>query len=114
MWPAVLIGWLSRQEREALAYLIEENRVLRAQLGGRRLRFTDEVHDRLGLSSRADSRFHSACGRSIYAADRADTDHGRCGDLSRADLRPDTKWSGPVREWLCEAGIRIVRRADDL
>jgi hypothetical protein len=33
MWFAVLIGWLDRQEREALAYLIEENRVLRAQLG---------------------------------------------------------------------------------
>jgi hypothetical protein len=31
MWLAVLIGWLDRQEREALAYLIEENRVLRAQ-----------------------------------------------------------------------------------
>jgi hypothetical protein len=30
MWLAILIGWLDRQEREALAYLIEENRVLRA------------------------------------------------------------------------------------
>jgi len=37
MWLAVVLGWLDRQEREALAYLIEENRVLRAQLGGRRL-----------------------------------------------------------------------------
>jgi hypothetical protein len=34
----VLTGWLERREREALAYLIEENRVLRRQLGGRRLR----------------------------------------------------------------------------
>jgi len=33
---------LDRQEREALAYLIEENRVLRAQLGSRRLRLTDD------------------------------------------------------------------------
>jgi threonine dehydratase len=30
-------GWLNRREREMLAYLIEENRVLRRQLGGRRL-----------------------------------------------------------------------------
>jgi hypothetical protein len=29
----VIIGWLDRREREALAYLIEENRVLRKQLG---------------------------------------------------------------------------------
>ena len=28
----VLTGWLARREREALAYLIEENRLLRRQL----------------------------------------------------------------------------------
>jgi putative transposase len=37
-----IVGWLDRREREALAYLIEENRVLRRQLGGRRLRLTDD------------------------------------------------------------------------
>ena len=31
----VLTGWLDRREREAIAYLIEENRLLRRQLGGR-------------------------------------------------------------------------------
>jgi putative transposase len=46
---AVLIGWLDRQEREALAYLIEENRILRAQLGGRRLRLTDDDRRRLAV-----------------------------------------------------------------
>src|SRR5262249_57183346 len=30
MWLAVLSGWLDRQEREALGYLYEENRVLQA------------------------------------------------------------------------------------
>jgi hypothetical protein len=30
---AVLTGWLDRQERQALAYLMDENRVLRRQLG---------------------------------------------------------------------------------
>jgi hypothetical protein len=29
----VLTGWLGRREREAIAYLIEENRLLRRQLG---------------------------------------------------------------------------------
>jgi hypothetical protein len=29
---------VDRQERDALAYLVEENRILRAQLDGRRLR----------------------------------------------------------------------------
>ena len=35
-----LTGWLERRERETIAYLIEENRLLRRQLGGRRLRLT--------------------------------------------------------------------------
>src|SRR5688500_5840199 len=44
-------SWLDQREREVLAYLIEENRVLRRQLGGRRLRLTDE--DRRKLAARA-------------------------------------------------------------
>ena len=43
----VLTGWLDRREREAIAYLIEENRLLRRQLGGRRLRLTDDDRRRL-------------------------------------------------------------------
>ena len=46
-----LTSWLDRREREMLAYLIEENRVLRRQLGGRRLRLTDD--DRRKLPARA-------------------------------------------------------------
>jgi hypothetical protein len=37
----VLTGCLDRQERQALAYVMEENRVLRRQLGQQRLQFTD-------------------------------------------------------------------------
>src|SRR5262245_18024931 len=47
----VLTGWLDRREREALAYLIEENRLLRRQLGGKCLRLTDD--DRRRLAARA-------------------------------------------------------------
>jgi hypothetical protein len=43
----VLTGWLERREREAIAYLIEENRLLRRQLGERRLRLTDDHRRRL-------------------------------------------------------------------
>ena len=45
----VLTGWLERREREALAYLIEENRLLRQQLSGRRLRLTDDDRRRLAM-----------------------------------------------------------------
>jgi transposase InsO family protein len=44
-----ITGWLDRREREALAYLVEENRLLRRQLGGRRLRFTDDDRRRLAM-----------------------------------------------------------------
>src|SRR5712692_71723 len=40
-------GWWSDQRQEAVAYLIEENRILRAQLRGRRVRLTDEDRRRL-------------------------------------------------------------------
>jgi hypothetical protein len=46
-----LTGWLDRRERDVVAYLIEENRLLRRQLGGRRLRLTDD--DRRQLADRA-------------------------------------------------------------
>jgi hypothetical protein len=44
-------GWLDDRERQVLAYLIEENRVLRRQVGRRRLRLTDQ--DRRTLAARA-------------------------------------------------------------
>jgi len=44
-----IIGWLDHREREALAYLIEENRLLRRQVGGRRLRLTDDDRRRLAI-----------------------------------------------------------------
>ena len=48
---SVLTGWLDCREREAIGYLIEENRLLRRQLCGRRLRLTDD--DRRRLAARA-------------------------------------------------------------
>lgn len=47
----VLTGWLDRREREAVGYLIEENRLLRRQLGTGRPRLTDD--DRRRLAARA-------------------------------------------------------------
>jgi hypothetical protein len=35
-------GWMNQQQQHAIEYLREENRILRAQLGSRRLRLTDD------------------------------------------------------------------------
>jgi hypothetical protein len=47
----VLTGWPNSQEREAIGYLIAENRLLRRQLRGQRLHLTDD--DRRRLAARA-------------------------------------------------------------
>ncbi len=44
---AVLAGWASQRQQDALEYLREENRVLREQLAGRRIRYTDDQRRRL-------------------------------------------------------------------
>jgi transposase InsO family protein len=46
---AAMFGWLDRRQRDTVAYLIEENGILRAQLQGRRLRLTDGERRRLAV-----------------------------------------------------------------
>ena len=47
-----LAGWINQQQREVIDYLQEENRVLREQLGPRRLRFTDDQRVRLAAKAK--------------------------------------------------------------
>jgi len=42
-----VVGWVSREQQRTIEYLIEENRVLKEQLGGRRLRLTNGQRRRL-------------------------------------------------------------------
>jgi transposase InsO family protein len=44
---AMLAGWIQRHQQQVITYLQAENRVLKAQLGGRRLRLTDTDRRRL-------------------------------------------------------------------
>ena len=44
---AMVAGWLQRHQQQVITYLLEENRVLKSQLGGRRLRLTDTERRRL-------------------------------------------------------------------
>jgi hypothetical protein len=39
-------GWVHREQAATIAYLVEENRVLKEQLRGRRLRLTDDQRRR--------------------------------------------------------------------
>jgi hypothetical protein len=44
---AMVAGWLQRHQQQVISYLLEENRVLKAHLGARRLRLTDPERRRL-------------------------------------------------------------------
>ncbi len=52
----VFAGWVNRRQLEVIDYLKEENRILREQLHGRRLRFTDEQRRRLAVRGKAVGR----------------------------------------------------------
>src|SRR5215471_6713731 len=43
----MIAGWMQRHQQQVITYLIEENRVLKAHLGGRRLHLTDTERRRL-------------------------------------------------------------------
>src|SRR5215831_6366499 len=46
---AMVAGWLQRHQQQVITYLLEENRVLKAHLGGSRLRLTDTERRRLAV-----------------------------------------------------------------
>jgi len=49
---ASVAGWMNQRQGEVLEYLIEENRVLREQLKGRKLRLTDDQRRRLAAKGK--------------------------------------------------------------
>ncbi len=48
----IIAGWVNRGQQDVIEYLQTENRVLREQLGGRRLRFTDGQRRRLAAKAK--------------------------------------------------------------
>ncbi len=49
---ATFAGWVSRQQAQTIDYLREENRVLKEQLRGKRIRLTDEQRRRLAAKGK--------------------------------------------------------------
>jgi hypothetical protein len=45
-------GWMNQRQQQRIEYLREENRVLREQLGERRLRFNDDQRRRLAVRAK--------------------------------------------------------------
>ncbi|MHC4493116.1 MAG: IS3 family transposase, partial [Planctomycetota bacterium] len=49
---AGLAGWVNRHQQDVIAYLVEENRVLKQQLRGKRLRLSDDQRRRLAAKAK--------------------------------------------------------------
>jgi hypothetical protein len=47
-----LAGWMNQHQQQLIQYLIEENRVLREQIGDRRMRFNDDQRRRLAAKAK--------------------------------------------------------------
>ena len=50
---ATFAGWVNRHQAQVVDYLVEENRALKEQLGGRRLRLTDDQRRQLAVKGKA-------------------------------------------------------------
>jgi hypothetical protein len=47
-----IAGWMNRQQQAVIDYLMEENRVLKDQLEGKRLRLTNQERIRLAVKAK--------------------------------------------------------------
>jgi putative transposase len=47
-----LVGWMNQHQQQVLEYPLEENRVLREQIGSRRMRFNDDQRRRLAVKAK--------------------------------------------------------------
>ena len=64
-----MAGWVNRHQQAGIDYVLEENRVLRAQLRGKRLRLSDNERRRLAVKAKALGRKALAQVASIVTPD---------------------------------------------
>src|SRR6187399_225377 len=83
-------GWMNQHQLIAIDYLREENRILREQLGARRLRFTDNQRRRLTAKAKG-------LGRKLLAEfAKIVTPENFAGMASQTD-RSQIRWERQVR-----------------
>ena len=85
---ATFAGWVTRNQAQVNDYLVEENRVLKEQLGGRRLRLTDTQRSRLAAKGKILGRRLLAKVATIVTPDTILAWHRRLiADRGEMDLR---------------------------
>src|SRR5215467_13975709 len=95
-------GWMNQRQQQVIEYLVEENRVLREQLGCRRLRFTDSQRRRIAAKAKRLGREGSRSGRhNRDSGDIADmASEADCAEIRRqrpSKARPATDFNGDYK-----------------
>src|SRR5438094_10544094 len=97
-------GWMNERQQQAIEYLREENRVLREQLGDRRVRFNDDQRRRLAVRAKGLGRKLLAEVASLVTPDTLLAWHRKLiaekydGHNQRGPGRPRTRkeWQGRI------------------
>jgi hypothetical protein len=95
-------GWINQRQQHVIDYLVEENRVLREQIGARRMRFTDEQRCRLATRAKEERG-------AVWAVAR------RTAGMSQSFMSPLR--SGTAEEWprrTEDSGSKATRPADSM
>lgn len=109
----LLIGWVTRQQTEAIEYLKAENQALRTKLGGKRLRFTDAERRRLARKAKPLGRKRLRELSPIVTPDtllrwyRELVAQKYDGSARRGLGRP--RIAGEIQQWILEMGRATTR-----
>ena len=94
---AVLAGWINEHQQTAIDYLREENRVLKEQLGGKRLRLTDDQRRRLAAKGKALGR---RALKEIASIVTPDTHTSLASPADSTEVDPQASFSGTPSDHL--------------
>src|SRR3954462_7634136 len=92
-----IAGWMNHRQLLVIEYLREENRVLREQLGHRRLRFNDDQRRRLAVRAKGLGRKLLAAVASLVTPDTLLAWHGKliARKYDGDDKRRPGRWRQP-------------------
>ena len=98
-WQLLLVtlaGWINRQQQDVIAYIQEENRILKNKLKGKRIRFTNDERRRLAVKGKVAHRplgLPGTVGKfpSVQATQSGDGSN-KVAHRRALDMRPGHPW----------------------
>src|SRR5688572_14876533 len=89
----VFSGWINRRQHAVIDYLLEENRVLRAVNGSRRLRLTDDQRRRLAVKGKVLGRRQLAAVAGLVTPDTILRWYRRRSEERRVGKERSFRWA---------------------